>query len=536
MRLLRSLGSRVDANSGGEIEVALRAGFAPRDIVFTGVGKTRDELEFAIAQDVGTINAESAGELDRIAAIAARRGATARVALRVNPGHRRPEPSEHLHRAEDQQVRRAARRRRAPSIASGATRGGFGSSACTSTSDRRSPPPSRCAAPPRRSSSLALELRDDGVALEHVDLGGGLGIAYEGRPMITPAEYAAAVLPELAPRGIPVVLEPGAPSSGHAGALIARVVDVKQYPGRPAVRRARRRHDRADAPGALRVVPPHRAGVAAARRGAAPGTSSARSARAATSLRATASCRRERRRPGGDARHRRLRRGDGLELQPPVCCRRKCSSTTATWTVIRRRQTLDDVLALEGSLMRGLLIAFEGLDQSGKQTQAERCATASAGRARLRADVMQLLYVANRYEWKPRSSSSSTRDHPDLRPLSRVEHRLRGGAGLDAAWLTEIQKYLPQPDITVLLDITPDVSAWRKTADRDKMSATWRCWARARQLQKWKKIAYLPGAAGGTDEPHRATGCWGGSPTGSKLPLRTQLRQYCRARSTTAPA
>src|ERR1051325_6224964 len=70
-RLLQSLGSRADANSGGEVAVALRAGFTPADIVFTGVGKTHDELEYAIGAGVGTINAESAGELDRIAAIAA---------------------------------------------------------------------------------------------------------------------------------------------------------------------------------------------------------------------------------------------------------------------------------------------------------------------------------------------------------------------------------------------------------------------------------------------------------------------------------
>ena len=74
VRLLRSIGSRVDANSGGEIEVARRAGFAPADIVFTGVGKTREELESAIAAGVGVINAESAGELDRIAAIASAQG------------------------------------------------------------------------------------------------------------------------------------------------------------------------------------------------------------------------------------------------------------------------------------------------------------------------------------------------------------------------------------------------------------------------------------------------------------------------------
>ena len=61
--------------------------------------------------------------------------------------------------------------------------------------------------------------------------------------MITPAEYAAAVLPELRRAGIPVVLEPGRAVVGHSGALVARVVDTKRYPGRPAVRRARCRHD-----------------------------------------------------------------------------------------------------------------------------------------------------------------------------------------------------------------------------------------------------------------------------------------------------
>src|SRR5499426_4021787 len=84
-RLLKSLGSRADANSGGEIIVAQRAGFTPREIVFTGVGKTRDELEYAVAHGIGTINAESAGELDRIASIARAHGRVARVALRVNP-------------------------------------------------------------------------------------------------------------------------------------------------------------------------------------------------------------------------------------------------------------------------------------------------------------------------------------------------------------------------------------------------------------------------------------------------------------------
>src|SRR5690606_16652628 len=84
-RLLRSLGAGADANSGGEIDVALRAGFIPEQIVFTGVGKTTAELVQAVELGVMTINSESAGEIERIDALASARGLRARVALRVNP-------------------------------------------------------------------------------------------------------------------------------------------------------------------------------------------------------------------------------------------------------------------------------------------------------------------------------------------------------------------------------------------------------------------------------------------------------------------
>ena len=85
VRVLRAVGSRIDANSVGEIRVAERAGYTPAEVVFTGVGKTREELEYAVAHGVGTINAESPGELDRIASIAQVMGRVARVAVRVNP-------------------------------------------------------------------------------------------------------------------------------------------------------------------------------------------------------------------------------------------------------------------------------------------------------------------------------------------------------------------------------------------------------------------------------------------------------------------
>jgi diaminopimelate decarboxylase len=79
-------------------------------------------------------------------------------------------------------------------------------------------------------AGIALELRDDGVPLEHVDLGGGLGIPYEDTPMIAPSEYAAAVLPALRRCGLPVVLEPGRAIVGRSGALVSRIVDTKQNP------------------------------------------------------------------------------------------------------------------------------------------------------------------------------------------------------------------------------------------------------------------------------------------------------------------
>jgi diaminopimelate decarboxylase len=229
VRLLRSMGSRADANSGGEIRVALRAGFAPADIVFTGVGKTREEHEFAIAQGVGTINAESAGELDRLAGLGRAVGTDAPVALRVNPdidAKSHPNISTGLKSNKFgvplEEARQIYRDRRAlKGIRFVGVHIHIGSQITTAEPLRRAA---------AALTSLALELRDDGVGLEHVDLGGGLGIAYEGRPMITAAEYAAAVLPELRRAGIPVVLEPGRAVVGHAGALVAQVVDTKRYP------------------------------------------------------------------------------------------------------------------------------------------------------------------------------------------------------------------------------------------------------------------------------------------------------------------
>ena len=168
--------------------------------------------------------------------------------------------------------------------------------------------------------------------------------------------------------------------------------------------------------------------------------------------------------------------------------------------------------------MHGLLVAFEGLDQSGKQTQAEllrdrltdrqrdvrlfsfpdydtaigaEIGHALAGERSYESDAMQLLYVANRYEWKQRmfdARASGTILLCDRYLASSVAYG--EGQGLDAAWLAEIQKYLPQPDLTILLDMSPDESARRKSAGRDKYERDLGLLARVRD-------SYLRQAASG---------------------------------------
>lgn len=156
-----------------------------------------------------------------------------------------------------------------------------------------------------------------------------------------------------------------------------------------------------------------------------------------------------------------------------------------------------------------MLIAFEGLDQSGKQTQAELLTTALRGRGRevlplafpaydtaigeeiaraLRgernhtADVMQLLYVANRCEFRPRIAEALARSAVVVCDRYLASSVAYGEAqGLDPAWLTSIQQVLPQPDLTFLLDIAPEDSLARKRESRDCYERDLALLARVRQ-------------------------------------------------------
>lgn len=232
VRLVRGLGGRADANSMGEVDVALRAGFAPRDIVFTGVGKTPDELDRAATLDLAAINVESPGELERLAARAEAHGTRVRVALRVTPDI---DADSHPHvttglrstkfgvpiAAASALFRAMARR---PSLVPVGVHVHIGSQVTALA------PLAEAA---RAAVALARALGAEGIPLQHVDLGGGLGISYDGGPVVDPADYVRALVATVRPSGLTLLIEPGRVLMGPAGVLLARVVDVKQFPGTP---------------------------------------------------------------------------------------------------------------------------------------------------------------------------------------------------------------------------------------------------------------------------------------------------------------
>ncbi len=226
LRLLRAEGACADANSAGEIEVALRAGFTPDQIVFTGVGKSDSELRRAVSLGVHAINAESPGEIDRIEAIARDAGTRARVAVRVNPDI---DAGTHHHistgRRHDKfgvpiELAPALYRdmARKPALVLVGVHVHVGSQITD-------------LAPLRRAAEsvvgLARALRAEGIALEHVDLGGGLGIPYDDSPVATIEQYAHALVPIVRSSGVTLLLEPGRVVVGAAGVLVAAVVDIK---------------------------------------------------------------------------------------------------------------------------------------------------------------------------------------------------------------------------------------------------------------------------------------------------------------------
>jgi diaminopimelate decarboxylase len=241
LRVLARLGSGFDIVSGGELQRVMAAGGDPRQCAFAGVGKTENEIEFALRQGVYSFNAESEPELERINRVAARLNKTAPVAVRANP-----DVEAHTHKkittgtyenkfgiALEKVEGVYARASKLKHLRLRGIQMHIGSQITEVKPFEEAV---------RKVLPLVKRLKEK-HGLEFFSLGGGLGIVYKpalasgaaawwkspaARHLITPQKYAARLLPLLKPLGLHILLEPGRFISGNAGILVTRVEYVKR--------------------------------------------------------------------------------------------------------------------------------------------------------------------------------------------------------------------------------------------------------------------------------------------------------------------
>jgi diaminopimelate decarboxylase len=226
---LARLGAGADVVSGGELKRALAAGVPPEKIMFSGVGKTADELAQAVEEQILCINVESEGELETLAAIAAGKGRTAAISVRVNPDvDARTHAKIATGRAENKfgiPISRARDVYRRAATLNGVRVVGVDMHIGSQITELQPFDDAFALL-----SDFVRTLRSDGHDIEHVDLGGGLGIPYNehDEPPPNPADYAAVV--KRATRGLDckLIFEPGRMIVGNAGILVTRVITLKR--------------------------------------------------------------------------------------------------------------------------------------------------------------------------------------------------------------------------------------------------------------------------------------------------------------------
>lgn len=240
LRLLAEEGAGADVVSGGELYLAMKNGFAPEKIVFAGVGKTEDEIDYALASAIHAFNVESVQELNRISRRAFLSKKTARILLRINPNidaQSHPYISTGLRDHKfgipaDQALEAFRAASVLPNLEVVGIHMHIGSQ-ITSVE------PYRQAA--QFAASLAEQLRASGIAIRQIDVGGGFGVRYkdalrhEALPredqddgiLPGPAEYVSAVMDALGSSGCTVWLEPGRSIVADAGLLVTRVLYTK---------------------------------------------------------------------------------------------------------------------------------------------------------------------------------------------------------------------------------------------------------------------------------------------------------------------
>jgi len=241
LRTLANLGGGFDIVSGGELQRVLAAGGDPRRCVFAGVGKTEAEIEFALRRNVYSFNVESEAELQRINRVAARLKRVVPVAVRVNPNveahtHAKITTGTYENKfgiAFEQIEGVYARAGRLKNLRLRGLQMHIGSQLTSVAPFEQAV---------RKVLPLVQRLRE-ACQLEFLSIGGGLGIIYRpalasgspewwktsaARNILTPASYAARLLPLLQPLGLKILLEPGRFISGNAGILVTRVEYVKR--------------------------------------------------------------------------------------------------------------------------------------------------------------------------------------------------------------------------------------------------------------------------------------------------------------------
>ena len=235
LRILRDLGAGADIVSGGELARALAAGFEPERIVFSGVGKTDQELTAAVEAGIGHVHLESTAELVALGRIVARLRRPMRVGIRVNPD---VTADTHPYIATgqggikfgvpvDQVVPLALAIRQHELLTLDTVAMHIGSQLLDAAP---------YAEGVRRLLDLVAQVRDAGVdTLATLDIGGGLGIRYRDERPLSPASLASAVVPMVRDSGLSLVMEPGRYLVGSAGVLLTTVLSRKHSGGKDLV-------------------------------------------------------------------------------------------------------------------------------------------------------------------------------------------------------------------------------------------------------------------------------------------------------------
>jgi diaminopimelate decarboxylase len=235
LRTLCDAGTGADVVSVGELRAALAAGISPAHIVFSGVGKTRDEMRFALSHNIFQFNIESAPELHVLHEEAIAAGTKARIAIRVNPD---VDADTHAKISTGKKENKfGVAIDAAPELyAHAATLAGIDVQGVSMHIGSQLTSLAPFEAAYTHARTLVETLRASGIAIRTLDIGGGLGVPYhEGAVPPIPAEYGAMVSRVLGGIDAQLIIEPGRLIAGNAGVLVSKVIYVKHEAGRDYV-------------------------------------------------------------------------------------------------------------------------------------------------------------------------------------------------------------------------------------------------------------------------------------------------------------